>query len=577
MKRWIGICLAVLAAIALGVIGTTPPSPLPQNAPATAFSAVRAMSDVRRVASAPHATGTAENAAVRAHLVERLRGMGLETRTAEAALPPGAVQRMARWSKGAHIPATLVNIVAVLPGKDRSLPAVAVMTHHDTVWGSPGAADDTAGIATILETVRAVQAGGQPGRDLVVVITDAEELGLMGAREFFASDPLRQHIGMIINLEARGGGGRTTMFQTSPGNGDAMRLFADHVSRPGASSLAAYVYSVIPNDTDMSISLKGGWPGYNFAFIGRPGLYHSPKATPDRLDQGALQDMGAQVLALTQALLAGDELPERSADVVFFDLFGWLLVVYPPWLGWAMLAASAAGLGWVISKQGGLRAAAAGMARMFALFAGAGIVLFLLNLVSGAGPQANYYDRLAAIPKLEVMAALAGIGAFAMVFGHAAIDKAQQAGAALLFALIGAAAQAAAPTAAYVVVVPVLIVVLAICLTGPGAGAMAKAAALVGAALVLGYMIYLGHFVMQGVGAPMAYVAALPITLAGMALLPVWPGAGKTASRRAGIAMAGLAFVVALWVRLDPVADTIAVYSSDKEVEAIPITKPALK
>ena len=161
-----------------------------------------------------------------------------------------------------------------------------------------------------------------------------------------------------------------------------------------------------------------------------------------------------------------------------------------------------------------------------------------------------------------------------MVFGHAAIDKAQQAGAALLFALIGAAAQAAAPTAAYVVVVPVLIVVLAICLTGPGAGAMAKAAALVGAALVLGYMIYLGHFVMQGVGAPMAYVAALPITLAGMALLPVWPGAGKTASRRAGIAMAGLAFVVALWVRLDPVADTIAVYSSDKEVEAIPITKP---
>lgn len=572
VKGWLGLCLAVIVAIALGVMATTPPTPLPQNAPLFSFSATRAMSDVRRVASVPHATGTAENAAVRAYLVERLRGLGLELRTVEADLPRLAVDRMAGWSKGAHVPAKLVNIVGVLPGKDRSLPAVALMTHHDTVWGSPGAADDTAGVATILETVRAVRVSGQPARDLFVVITDAEELGLMGAKEFFANDPLRWRVGTIINLEARGGGGRATMFETSPGNGNAMRLFADSVRHPGATSLATYVYSLLPNDTDLSVSLRGGWPGYNFAFIGRPGLYHSPKATPDNLDQGALQDMGAQVLALTRGLLSSGALPERSSDVVFFDVFGLFLLLYPPWLGWLMLAASVAGLGLVWSKERDLRAAASGMARMFALLAGSCAILFALNIASGAGPQANYYDRLAAIPKLEAMAGFAVAGVFLLLFGHAVMKQAQLAGAALLFALLGIAVQAAAPTAAYVVVVPVLLGALAITLTGKGAAT--RALALACTAPVLGYMIYLGHAVMQGVGASMPMAAALPAALAGLALLPVWPGLAKQVALRNGIALLGLALATALWVRLDPVADTVAVYSSDKNVEAIPITKP---
>ncbi len=568
MKNWIGFVAATLVAIALGIAGTTPPAPLPADAPAIEFSAGRAMADVRRVAAGPHATGTAENAEVRAYLIARLRDLGLEVREAEAPLPPRSIERLARWSKGSHAPQKLVNIVGVLPGRDRALPAVALMTHHDTVWGSPGAADDTAGVATILETLRAVSAAGQPPRDLLVVITDAEELGLSGAEAFFASDPLRQRIAAIINLEARGGGGRTSMFQTGPGNGAAMRLYADHVSRPGASSLAAYVYSVLPNDTDMSVSLRGGWPGYNFAFIGRPGLYHSPKATPDRLDQGALQDMGGQVLALTRGLLAARQLPAQTADATFFDIFGLFLVIYPPWLGWIMLGVCAAALGWAARGEG-LRTIGGGMARMLAMLGLGALTLLAFNRVSGAGPDANYYDRLAAIPQLEVMAALAGLGVFALVYGDAPASKAAQVGAAILMALLAAGAQAAAPTAAYVFVVPVLIAALAILLAGS-----VRALALTGAALVAGYMIYLGHFVMQGVGAPMAWVAALPLALAVMALLPVWPGLGMRAARRSGAVLLGLALLAALWVRLDPVADTVAVYSSDKSVEAIPVTKP---
>jgi hypothetical protein len=526
------------------------------------------MEDVQRIAGRPHSTGTPENAATRAYLIQRLRGMGLETREAEYDLPLRSRERMAKWSKGAHQPTRMTNIVAVLPGADRSLPAVALIAHHDTVWGSPGAADDTAGVATILETVRAIKATGQARRDLVVILTDAEELGLSGAEAFFAHDPLLGHIGTIVNMEARGGGGRTTLFQTSPGNGDAVRLYADTVSHPGGSSLAAFIYSVLPNDTDLSVSLRANYPGYNFAFIGRPGLYHSPKATPKALDQGSLQDMGAQVFALTGALLKAQTLPARAKDVVFFDAFGAFMLVYPAWVGWAMLGAIVLSLGLAGRGCRG-KQVAEGVARMLLLLVGTAAGLYLLNVISGAGSEANYYDRLAAIPKLEGMAAAACVAAYLLLFRTQQIT-ARQVGAILPLLVLGLAAQILAPVAAYVILVPLLLVAITLNLKG----AVATAVSVFVAAIVLGYELNLGHFVMQGVGPTMPYAVVLPLALAVLGMMLAWPGLTKAAGRRAAFTALILAFVTALWVRFDPVADTVAVYSTDKNTLAIPITKP---
>ncbi|MFM5930289.1 MAG: M20/M25/M40 family metallo-hydrolase [Novosphingobium sp.] len=568
MKRWFGFLAVMAAAIVLAIMATTPPGPVSADAPARDFSAARAMADVKRIAASPHSTGTAENAAVRAYLAERLKAMGLDVREAVHPLPPRSVERMRAWSKGANVPATMVNVIGVLPGKDRTSPMAALMAHHDTVWGSPGASDDTAGVATILETVRAIAARGQPERDLAVIITDAEELGLSGAEAFFASDPLRDRIGMIVNMEARGGGGRTTLFETSADNGNAVKLYTDAVSRPGASSLAAYIYSVLPNDTDLSVSLRASKPGYNFAFIGRPGLYHSPKATPVNLDQGALQDMGGQVLAVTDRLLRDKTLPAPAPSVVFFDVFGLFMVSYPAWLGWVMLAAVVVGLG-LAARGGPNRQIAEGLGRMVILIVATAVVLFALNLLSGAGAGANYYDRLAAIPKLEAMALAACLGMALLLFRTNQIT-ARVIGAVLPLLLLGAVAQVFAPTAAYVVLVPLLLVALAINLKG----AAGKVAAFTVAALVLGYELYLGHFTMQGVGPGMPYAVVLPLALATAAMLPAWPGMARAPARKLTSALLVAGLVMALWVRFDPLADTVAVYSTDKGIAAIPITKP---
>lgn len=543
---------SVLAlALMLAVGGTTPPAPRSVTAAPEAFSSARAMADVQAIARAPHPTGSPENARVRAYLLQRMAQLGLETSIQVGELDPRGLDRLGQWSGRALARVPLVNLIGVLPGRDRAATALLLMAHHDSVWGSPGAADDTAGVAATLETVRALRQDGTPRRDLIVVFTDGEELGLQGARLFWSSHPLRAQVGAVINMEARGGGGRTTMFQTSRGNGAAVRVYADAVRRPAASSLAAFVYSVLPNDTDLTEVLKGPATAYNFAFIGRPGLYHSPLATPAALDEGALQDMGGQVLDLSRALLRARELPRAAPDVVFFDLFGRLTVVYPAWVGWLLLAAASAAFALAIRRDG-TRGMGAGAARMIGLLMLVPLVLTALNLLSIGGAPVNYYDRLAAIPRLEAMALLASAAVMLLLFGRCPVSRPAQVGAALPLLVLGIAVQALAPTAAYVVALPLLVAALSLHLR------LAEVC-MVAAAMAIGYLLGLGHQLMQGVGPTLPAAAALPVALATLVLLPFRPGLRRVRTV-AGVLLL-LALATALWVQLDAPAASRAVYS----------------
>lgn len=561
MTKRLILLATVLLGVLLGIRATTPPAPVGADAPPQVFAAGRAMADVRVIAARPHLAASPENAAVRAHIARRMAMMGMEVHETPFTAPPESAKRLAWWSGQDVAAPVLTNVIGVLPGKDRSLPAVLLMAHHDTVGGSPGAADDTAGVSALLETVRAVHSGGQQARDLIVLITDGEELGLDGAKHFFTADPLRAHVGAVINVEARGGGGRTTLFETSADNGAAIARAAGAIQRPGGSSLAVFIYKVLPNDTDLSETRGGPWTGYNFAFIGRPQLYHSPKATPDALDQGALQDMGAQVLDLTRELLRAEPLPGKAADVVFFDVFGLSLLVYPAWAGWAMLAVAVLALGLAARRGGGWGDGLAGAGRMLALIALAGLTLWAVNQISLGTAKPNYYDRLAAIPRLEVMALCGGLAAFLLVLGAWKARPAGLVGAALPLLVLGAVMQALAPTAAYVVVLPVMLAALAM---AAGEGMAGRLVALALGAPVIGYMIAMGHQVMQGVGPNMPMAAVLPLAVMVLAWLPLWEGLSARTARIAAAVLLVAALGTALTVRLDPLADTVPVYSADK-------------
>ncbi|MCE9651408.1 MAG: M20/M25/M40 family metallo-hydrolase [Parvibaculum sp.] len=367
--RSISFFAALVVALALAAFAMRPPSPLPADAPETVFSADRAMRDVETIAAHAHPIGSADIARVRDHLVNRLIELGLVVTLHGEGRPVFVPRRVARTLVAGRVR----NVGGILKGTSPELPAILLMSHYDTVPNSPGAADDTAGVAATLEILRALKAAGPLKRDVIVLFTEGEEAGLLGSRDFFDTSPLASRIGLVLNLEARGGGGRTFMFETSDDAGGLISALGSAVARPSANSLMSFVYHRMPNGTDLSNAIERGIPGMNFAFIGDEVAYHTAYATPAHLDRGSLQHMGDQVLALTQTLANAGDLRARRPDLVYSDIFGLGFIAYPFWAGWILLAATAGLLGYAAVKARAFRLADfAGVAQ------GAGVFVFLL-------------------------------------------------------------------------------------------------------------------------------------------------------------------------------------------------------
>ncbi|HYC98108.1 M20/M25/M40 family metallo-hydrolase [Brevundimonas sp.] len=430
--RLVWLVGSLALALLIGVVSLQVPAPVDADASATAFSAERAMADVREIARRPHPVGSADHARVQAFLLRRMNDLGLETTTQTGPISPGSaryLRRMGGDPGAANFTAT--NLIGVLPGRNPALPAVALMVHYDTVPGSPGAADDSTGVAAVLESVRAIRARGPAERTLVVLLTDAEEIGLDGARVFWGGHPLRDRIGAVINLEARGGGGRAMMFETGRGNAETIALFGRAGVRADggvtSNSLAVFVYERMPNDTDFSVPKARGVPGLNLAFIGRPEQYHAPSSTPAALDQGAVQHIGSQALENADALLRAGTLPVRGADTVYADLFGRVILSHPPAAGWGLLALALALLGaaaWRARSRAGLTFADLGRGAVDGVwFLTAGLVL-TQAVRTLAGPMTAradsagvYYALLARLPWMEAGAALAVLALGMAVLG----------------------------------------------------------------------------------------------------------------------------------------------------------------
>jgi hypothetical protein len=322
------------------------------------------MAIVGDIGRAPHPIGSAEHARVREAVRARLRGLGLRAWT----VPGTAVRKTADGFVGADVE----NVVGVLPGWNPGLPAVLLMAHYDSVAGSPAAADDGAGVASVLETVRAIASRGRAPRDLVVLITDGEETGLFGAQAAFrdgVGDYDLKRIGAVVNLETRGSSGPAFMFETGRRNAGVIDRYARAVAHPAANSLTSWVYDRMPNGSDFTVPKTLGLPGVNIAMIGRPFDYHSPSATPDNLDRRSLQHMGEQTLAMADAFLK-DGPGARGGDRVYADAFGRRLIAYPAWVGWGVLAVAAGLSIFAMNRRG--------MARPVELLRGAGLFVLLI-------------------------------------------------------------------------------------------------------------------------------------------------------------------------------------------------------
>ncbi len=324
----IAVALVLLALLLLlAVARRQPPDPRPQDAPATEFSAGRAREVLRELLGdgRPHPVGSEANVQVRDRILARLRGLGYAPEVQEGfACRPEC--------------ARVENVLARLEGSQPT-GTILLMAHYDSVAAGPGASDDTAGVAAVLEVARVLKAGPPPKNTVLFLLDDGEEQGLLGAR-VFAESPAARDVKVVVNLEARGSSGPSLMFETSGDDGWLIPLYAAGASHPTTSSVFATIYDLMPNDTDLTIFKQRGVHGLNFAYVGNPTHYHTALDNFENASPASLQHHGDNALAAVRGLAGADLASPPPGDAVFFDVLGTTVVHWPQsWtLGIAALA-----------------------------------------------------------------------------------------------------------------------------------------------------------------------------------------------------------------------------------------------
>ncbi len=506
--------LALVLVVLLGAVmfGARPPAVVAASAGPDVFSAERAMRDVRGlVGDAPtHAIGTADHARARDYVMKRLQELGL-TPTIERS-------RLCHASGECVV---VENVVARIEGA--SPPAILLAAHYDSVPTGPGAGDDAAGTAVVLETVRALRSGPPISHPVIVLIDDGEEAGLLGAREFVRLSPSAKEARVVLNFEARGNFGQTAMFETSAGNAWLIDAYAS-VSRPTASSLIYTLYQKLPNDTDLTVFKKAGMLGLNFAFADGVWDYHTPSDSPERLDPRSVQHMGDQALAVLRALQAVDLGRPATGDAVYFDLFSVALVRYPasfalPLALFASLVLAfalfrGARLG-IFDFRGILRGFLAALLAPIAALAAGAVVFWILCARHGVSrlPLAGPMPAWLAL----ISVAVAASSALGLSLVPPADPRAALAGGSVFLAMLAVMVAGALPGASYLFLFPLLASGIAIVSTARSPSPSSPRARLVAfsaVALVAGVVFFpLFRILLVMVGVQMHPATTVPIAL----------------------------------------------------------------
>lgn len=290
----------------------------------TAFSTERALQHLKHLTKKPHYVGSDEHEAVRNYLIKTLNDLGLETQVQEG------YSQNKKW--GSIVKPK--NIMARIKGSANSK-ALMLLSHYDSKsHASYGASDAGSGVVTILEGLRAFLSQGKiPKNDIIILFSDAEELGLNGADIFVNQHPWAKEVGLVLNFEARGSGGPSYMLiETNHGNKNLIAGFKKaNPDYPVANSLAYSIYKLLPNDTDLTYFREDGdIDGFNFAFIDDHFDYHTALDTYDRLDRNTLEHQGTYLMSLLTYFADADLNMLRSdEDVVYFNVPLLKLVSYP--------------------------------------------------------------------------------------------------------------------------------------------------------------------------------------------------------------------------------------------------------
>lgn len=325
MKKYASLIafLIVILTILWSFYDLKPITP-PQAKNDTDFSIEKALTHLKNISSEVHHVGTPAHKNVQNYIVDELTKLGL---TPEIQTQTIVNQK---WFAGT----TAENIVARIKGSGTGK-ALLLLSHYDSSpHSSLGASDAGSRVVTILEGVRAYLAQSKtPKNDIIILISDAEELGLLGAKAFAEYHPWAKEVGLVINFEARGSGGPSFMLMET--NGKNSKMLSEFVKAnpnyPVSNSLLYSIYKKLPNDTDLTVFRElNNTNGFNFAFIDDHFDYHTVQDSYERLDRTTLAHQ-ADYLMSTLSYFSESDITDLNSDVdyVYVNFPFIKLLTYP--------------------------------------------------------------------------------------------------------------------------------------------------------------------------------------------------------------------------------------------------------
>ena len=392
----LAMLLAIVAAVAVALYTFVPSAVVPADAPATEFSAQRAMDDVRVIAREPHPMGSEKHEEVADYIVTRLEELGLSPRVQETS----SLRYDDEGLHGDQVQAgRLKNIVARIPGTGDTGEAVLLMSHYDSMPTTPAAADGGVSVATLLETVRAIKAGPPLKNDVIVYFGDADVNGVMGPIAFH-KHPWSKDVGVGFAFEGIGPYGPSALVYE--GQGVPVRNVYSSLQKPDlevypsaqngwwldqALEALPRPLVVMPlNSTPFAgalspelglVQVGTDAAGLGFGQFRGSYAYHTILDNPERLDPRSLQHQGQNALSLARHFgdLNLDEANRRqSAPLVAFNILPGQVVSYPS--TWALPLAVAIALLLAVVLVFGIRH---GRPKLSSLLLG--LFLFVVGLV----------------------------------------------------------------------------------------------------------------------------------------------------------------------------------------------------
>ncbi|KAJ0171660.1 hypothetical protein K1T71_012423 [Dendrolimus kikuchii] len=229
------------------------------------------------------------------------------------------------------------NIIAVLVGESGFHPngtigsSVLLNCHYDSVPYAMGASDNVVFCAIMAETLSKLSRRRERLKNNNIFLFNGAEENPLQASHAFLQHPWSKGVTAVVNLDAAGMNGKSTIFQVTDPR--VLAAYRRVVRIPNAQGMGEFLFSsgLIPSDTDFRIFRDfGNIHGIDIAFVKWGHVYHTRYDHPDLIREGVIQCSGDMLLGLTTELGNMEELAQRATPTaaVYYDYLNIVLISY---------------------------------------------------------------------------------------------------------------------------------------------------------------------------------------------------------------------------------------------------------